>query len=363
MRTSFFKKITAEDTLRVVSAIVVTIAIGLVFAASLSRHIMSDPRPTLSIISREKQKELGPFSARIKTGLYVKNFSLFDVINSEFVADVVVWFEFNPAEVMLETVEKFSFLDGKIQYKSSPDIRLIEDRIFVKYDVVVSIKSNLRFYHFPYDSHRLPLIVTNNYVTTSEMTLITEDASFGIAPTISLPSWSIDDTTTDFGYSMARLDKVDDKKQIAYPQALFLISFSSIGIKDALIIFIPILFSILLALFLLLIPYGAMGSNEVILSLTIVAITVLLAYRFVIQNIMPTVGYLTTTDSVYTYALFATFVPFIFRLIGTVMLRFKAIKTKQDEAIILRRYNTASMYVFAFLALTTIVFLYIVLLV
>jgi hypothetical protein len=360
--SSVLKKITAEDTLRVVSAVLVTVAIGLVFSASLTQHKMSDPQPSFSVISRKKQKELGPFSARVKTGLYVKNFSTFDVVNNEFVVDAVVWFEFNPAEVMIETIEKFSFLDGKIQYKSSPDIRLIEDRIFAKYEVVVVIKSNLRFHHFPFDSHRLPLIITNNYVTTSEMTLITGDASFVISPTVSLPSWSIDDTTTDYGYSTARLDQVDDKKQIAYPQALFLISFSNIGIKDALIIFIPILFSILLGLFLLLIPYGTLGSNEVILSLSTVAITALLAYRFVIQNMMPTVGYLTTTDSVYTFGLLVTFILFFFRVIGTVLLRFKAITTRQDEIVVLRRYNTASMYVFGVLAMTTVIFLYVVLL-
>ena len=52
-------------------------------------------------------------------------------------------------------------------------------------------------------------------------------------------------------------------------------------------------------------------------SLAITAITALLGYRFVIERMMPQVGYFTTTDTIYTFLLVFAFFCFLYQLIIT----------------------------------------------
>lgn len=238
-----------------------TFVILLIFAGSFYNYKTADTTPEFSLLTRKEQRELGPFSTKVRAGLYVKEFPKFDVINNNFIMDAVVWFEYDPTSLTLENIGKFSFLDGSIKKKSEPDVKMIKDRVFVKYEVIVEIRSDLSFKYYPYDYHILPIFLTNNYISTSGMVFITADENFNIDRSLKLSNWAIDDITTDYGYRRASFDKIDENKHLEYPLALFTLTFSSMGIKDALIIFIPILFSILLGLFSLFIPlvYGELN--------------------------------------------------------------------------------------------------------
>ncbi|MCK4265154.1 hypothetical protein KAW80_02225 [Candidatus Babeliales bacterium] len=340
----------------VISTAIIT---GIFFLSIESNYKTKDVVPEFSALTRTEQKKLGPFFAKVKVGLYIKDFSRFDVINNDFVMDAVVWFEFNPAEVSLSQIEKFSFLDGEIKYKSKPDIKITDSRVFAKYEVIVGFNSDLRFHYYPYGYHRLPIIVTNNYIPTSGMVFITSDASFTVDKRMALSNWVIDDYTTDYGFRVTKFEQVDEKKHLAYPLAIFVVDFSNIGVKNALIIFIPILFSILLGLFSLLVPLVYGIYNWVGITFATAAITSILGYRFVIQNMMPKVGYTTITDAVYTLTLAIVFVPFVLQVIISFMVSVKHKKIPEEVAFGLARWlNVLMSMAFIILTLITIIFLY-----
>ncbi len=143
-----------------------------------------DEIPSLTIIDAAKQKEFGAFTVKVKTGLFIKNFPAFDIIRNNFLIDCLVWFELYPDEIMLDTVQKFTFSNGKIIQKSSPDIKMEQNKVIVTYDVRVECKSNLRYDRFPFEDHRITLGVMNNFVTPSEMFFEVTSNAFKIVPNV-----------------------------------------------------------------------------------------------------------------------------------------------------------------------------------
>jgi len=149
------------------------------------------------------------------------------------------------------------------------------------------------------------------------MIFITSDSNFTLDEKLNISNWNIDDYTTDYGFRSATFDRVDDTRSINYPVALFLLDISAKGIKNALIIFLPIFFSMLLGLFALMVPLTFGKPNFRGIGFATASVTSLLGYRFVIQSMTPSVAYVTTTDSVYTLALITGFISFILLIIGT----------------------------------------------
>ncbi len=354
-------KIARSYKYRIISALILTFSVSAIFVTSLFRHKTADPIPKISFITREKQKELGPFTSVVKTGFYIKNISKADVINNNFSINGVVWFEFDPSEVMLSMVEKFSFLDGVIVQKAEPNIKMIGERVFVKYEVVVELSSDLRYHYYPYDSHRLPIILINDYVSTYEMFFITADANFNIDPSVSLSNWKVDDITTDYGYRTANFEGISSRKKVNYPLTLFLLEFSSLGIKNILVVFIPVLFNILLALFCLLIFYRRGEEHFDILTMASVALTSQIAFRFVLNTMMPNVGYSTVADNVYTTGLGVIFFVFFVVAIGVFYIRRKFKTPEEAEQTILFQ-NFVNFMFFIGLAIFVVTFLYNILL-
>jgi hypothetical protein len=140
-----------------------------------------------------------------------------------------------------------------------------------------------------------------------------------------------------------------------------MIEFSSAGSKDALIIFIPILFTVLLGLFALLMPLAFDEDNYLGLTLAAAAITSHLAYRFVIQTMMPSVGYTITTDSVYVFALVILFVCFAFIIIGSYIaatLTQKNAASREEKVLTIQEINLWFVISFIGLLIISVVCLY-----
>lgn len=285
-----------------------------VFKISLLEFQTDDSIPKLEPINTKKIVEFGPLAVKVKIGLYIKNMPVFDIIKNDFLVDAIVWFEFNPDEIMLETVEKFSLDNGNIRYKSTPDIKIEGDKAFVKYNVVFDFKSDLEYYKFPLEDHRVSIIITNDFVTPDEMYFVVDQSSFQVKPLVFTTNWKILDTSIDSGYLKLPLDRQDFSKSAQNPKALFVINFIKASIRKIMIIFIPLFSAAYLSLFSF-----VMNISNIVgkFSLAISAVTALLGYRFVIEQIMPPVGYFTTTDSIFIFLLLFAFICFIFQLLIT----------------------------------------------
>lgn len=286
----------------------------IIFKVVLMRYNSTDIIPQLQAINTEVLKKLGPFAVRVKVGLFIKNIPIFDINKNTFLIDSVIWFEFNSDEINLDLVDKFSIDNGKITYKSTPDIKVEGNQVFVRYNVLFEIKTDLTFYKFPFEDHRIPIVLSNDFTTPEEMFFVSDSPSFQTLPNIAPSGWRIGDMSVDAGYLPLQLDKQDLTKKVENPKALFVINFIKASSRKALIIFIP-LFS---AVFLSLLAFIMNAANVVgKFSLAITAVTALLGYRFVIEQMMPQVGYFTTTDAIYLFLLIFAFINFSIQLLLT----------------------------------------------
>lgn len=295
----------------------IVIALMIYFAILInyvsSRFGTSDPIPDLQV-NMSKVREARFSTVRVRTGLFVKNIPHFDEIKNQFIIDSIIWFEFNHDELMLKAIDEFSIDNGKILYKSDPDVRIKGDLLFAKYNVLFEVRTDLRHYRFPFDDHRLSIILSNDSVTPDEVAFLVDRTSFGVAQNLFVSNWKIYDTNVNFGYSRLVIDEADKSSVSSAPKALFMINFMRVGFRKILIIFFPILAALFLALCSFLMSVENIAGR---IQLSVSGVTALLGYRFVIESMMPNVGYFTTTDEVYLLLLIISFFCFMTQIIIT----------------------------------------------
>ena len=174
----------------------------------------------------------------------------------------------------------------------------------------VSFNTPLNYHEFPLEDHKLSLVLSNNFFTPYEVMFVVSNTAFVSDPGIFIPNWSVDRLITNYGYYESSLDQVDKSKKALKPVAVFIIEFVKTGLRRIFIVFVPIF----IAFFLSLISFFLALSNMVgRATLTLSAISALLGYRFVLENIMPKVGYFTTTDHIYIILLSLAFLIFLFQ--------------------------------------------------
>jgi len=317
--------------------IIVIYVIG-VIKFSLLYFNSTDQIPKIQPINTNVIKSLGAFTAQVKIGFMLKQFPSFDITHNQFTIDSVIWFEFKSDEIMLETIERFSIDQGVIKYRSPADIKIIGNKILAKYNVLFDLKTDLQFHKFPFEDHRLTIAISNTFVTPEEMYYVVDNTSFQLQPNIFPANWKVIDTNVDAGYLDLNLDKQDASKQTANPKALFIINFAKASTKQLMIIFIP-LFS---AACFSLLSFAMNISNPVgRFTLAISGVTALLGYRFVIEQVMPKVGYFTTTDEIYLFLLVFSFICFLFQLMFTRHDRFRSkTNTEGDDPVWFERLNS-----------------------
>lgn len=299
------------------------------FGIALHQFRPVDAEPHVELIDMAMRKRIRNFASVVRTGMFIKNFEVFDMSQDRFVIGAVVWFEFNTDEVMPSTLEKFSFVNGKILEQSPGDIRVDGNRMFIKYDVRVELKSQLAYHRYPFDDHRISFMITNNYVTPNELYFTVDNSSFDLADSAATAHWKILDKDTSWGYTDLGLDQHDMSKNVNRPVVTYSINFSKSGIRHIVIIFIPLFVALMFALFTFLVGISD-GFNR--FRLSVGALTAMLSYRFIIERMMPRVGYFTTTDAVYTLLLMIALAVFILQVaISLYNLRGKGIKQADER--------------------------------
>jgi hypothetical protein len=309
--SSFFGWLLCAESPKVFFLLLLPLGLIGLFGYSLSYFNSTDSLPEFSIIDAAKQKEFGEFTVKVKTGLYVKSFPKFDIVNNQFIFDALLWFEFHPNEIMLETIGKFAVDNGKVTFKSPPDLKVVGNAVIATYDIRIDCRANLDFVRFPFEDHKLSIIITNNSVTPYEMFFIVDNTTFNIAPDLNISNWKIKSLNTDSGYFSPALDTKSLDKASSYPKAIFTIDVQKTGIRKVLVIFLPIYLVIMLSLFSFLM---ALSNYVGRFSLASAGISAQLGYRFVLDKMIPEVSYFTIADSLYLVLLVMSFLVFASQL-------------------------------------------------
>jgi len=257
--------------------------------------------PQLFPITPQKVREWGGEPTRVTVGLDVRNFPEFDFVKNQFELDGILWFEFDPALISLDTVSKFTFDKANLEKKSTPFTKIVNDRFFARYDVKLKFNMTLNYRFFPFDDHRMFITLINRTVSPSEVMFKSEETDFLFSDEINISGWEIDNKSVKTGYAVDIMETYDPEKTVLYPKTVFSIDFRRVGVRYILLIVLP--FFILFFMGLFSFAFDPEKNSYLITYIAIGGITSLLTYRFVLEAMTPKVGYFVLSDYVYSVLL------------------------------------------------------------
>ncbi len=293
-------------------AVAVVVTSGIIFLMlymALQRsHSLEKPTQLLSITPK-KIKEWGGDPTIVQTGLFITSWHEFDVQDNEFVFDGLIWFQFDPALISIDTIDKFSFEKGEILKKSKPDTKLIDGQLFVEYRIRLRFTSNLSHKLFPLDDHLIFIGMINTFVTPSEIVFKVNKASFTQSESVFIPDWKQIDYEVDSGYEEQDIDKYDKRKLIRVPKVIYTLEFRRSGVNLIMLILLPIFLIFFIGLFSF--AFDPTKAQMPIVLIATTALTSLVAYRFIIQTMSPRTGYFLLSDLIFSLFLAFSFLVFI----------------------------------------------------
>lgn len=267
----------------------------------------------LESVTPKKIKEWGGDTSIVQVGMYINNWKNFDIVINDFVLDGVVWFQFNPAVVSLDTIGKFSFEKGELLYKQVQKTKLIGENVFVEYKIRLQFTTVLRQDLFPIDDHIVYIQLVNTFVSPGEIIFDAPQVGFSLSEYISLPGWKEVGRVVRTGYEEENMHVFDKEKMARYPKVVFALDFTRSGTSLILLILLPLFLIFFVSLFVM--ALDPVSSSTIMMGTVSGALTSIITYRFVIQATSPQVGYFLFSDYMFTLFLALSFMNFILTLI------------------------------------------------
>jgi hypothetical protein len=291
-------------------AMVITSLFAVLFAYYSANELrIYEPWPQLLAVTPDKVKEWGSEPVPIKVGLHIVDLPQFDLVSNVFRLDGIIWFEFDFDQISLETISKFTFEKGDIKKISKANTRLIGKKLFAEYKIKLEFTSNLSQQFFPIDDHRIFITLINTHVTPREAIFVESSEGFTLSQSIFTMGWTIMGHGMRTGYAEAVLDKHDKTKVVRYPKAIFYIDFSRSGVRQILLVLLPLFLMFFIGLFSF--SFDPKTHASQILGLSSASVSSMIAYRFVIQSMSPKAGYFMLSDHIFTMFLMFAFISFV----------------------------------------------------
>ncbi len=266
-------------------------------------------------LTPKKLAYFGGTPADVTVGMFVRDFPQFDAVRGTFAIDATIWFSFDPRLVSIERMGDFTFERAEILKRSEPYVRVSGNTVFVRYDMRMRFNMSFDYQDFPFDGHRLNFTLVHYFLSPAEVTFNSSRVNLVMSSDINIPGWRTIDRRVATGYSEERLETQDGGQEAFYPRVVFSIDFERIGTRHIISIFIPLLLVFFIALFTFSFdPVGKTSGQAVTLSAT--SITALIAYRFVIENMSPPVGYFMASDYIFLIFLISCCVIFFVNIFG-----------------------------------------------
>ena len=262
--------------------------------------------PSILALTPLQLKKWGADPTVVTVGMHILNFPEFSVVGNKFVFDGIVWFEYDPAHVSTETISKFSFEKGEIIEKSPPDSKLINQRVLTLFKIRVRFTSNIDYTYFPMDDHRIYITFLNTFVNPSDVMFYSAAENFIFADNIYLVEWEIVNTSVRHGYQEAYLEKGLEQTVVRDSKVVFAFDIKRTGVRQILLIMIPLFLIFFISLFSF--GFAPVPNQTQISAVASGGIASLIAYRFVIQNLSPQVGYFMLGDHIFTLFLVFAFI-------------------------------------------------------
>lgn len=251
------------------------------------------------------------FPKKITVGLYLQNYETFSIINNDFICNAHLWFTCDPGIVSLDTIDKFEFENGNLLYRSTPYVTLTDNQLVVIYEIRLQFSTPLTYERFPFDEHRLTISFANKRLAPQEAILEVSDRNFIVKALASSFGWHLADTFTQAGYQTVSLDTYDSRKTLSYVNANFYLDYAHHSARLIMSIVLPQLLIFYLSLLALSMrgPYQSTAA--------VAALTGIITYRFVIDNLSPKVGYFMISDYLFITFLLGAFCSLVMAFLDT----------------------------------------------
>ncbi len=294
----------------------ITITITLLTTFTSVRLTVEQPTPTeelllIKSITPKMLSESDVIPATVRAGLSIFKYREFDMVNNNFIFEGTLWFEFDPSIISIETVSHFRFEKGDIVSISPVRSHLSGDRLQLFYDIIVKFKTELDYKLFPIDDHMLELVMVNTKVSPHNLIFEADGQSFIVAPDTESYGWIQATQEITTGYSQQAINTREPSLDIIRPAIQFSILYRRSGFKYALILLMPLMVFIIIMLTTF--SYDPEKYFSSIMVANGASLSGLIAFRFVIENMSPKVGYFMISD--YFFLIFLVLAAIIF-LIG-----------------------------------------------
>jgi len=305
---------------------ITTCILGLIFYSPFVYFKSKDTMPGLAVPTAQQLKDFSLTQTNVEVGLYIWDIQELDMPKSSLILDATVWFIFDPRIISLDRIGKFTFEKSDIKKKSEPDTRLLKNyKLFASYDVHVHFTLLFNFQDFPFDDHRISLDLTNRFISAHEAVFTSSRSNLSMSAEVQTDEWKYVDQEVFTGFSKDIVNKEDAETTIYEPHVIFSLDYQRAGFRYIISIILPILMIFFITLFSFSFDPKSDRRYDVT-SLLISLIMALLAYRFVIENLSPRVGYSIITDYVFIFFTIAVTIVFIANMFfSTISLRKKKI--------------------------------------
>lgn len=308
-------KYTVSPVVQIGGVVITSFLIMFFFYQSMGDVPIRDAYAPVTIITPQKLAEFGGSPAEVGVGMFLRDFPRFDPVRADFVADLTVWFLFDPRLISIERMGDFSFERAAILNRSSPYVRVVGNKVLVRYDMRVQQSVPFDYRDFPFDGHRLNLTLVNYFLSPSEVIFTSSRGDLVINPDLNILGWQCVERRVAAGFGEEHFTIQTGKQDSFHPRVVFSFDFERVGSRHIVSIFIPLLLIFFIAMLTFSFdPTGFAAST--ILSLSATAITALIAYRFVIENMSPQVGYFMASDYIFLVFLIACCIVFFVNVFG-----------------------------------------------
>lgn len=273
--------------------------------------------PKINRVTPAKIREWQGVPAQVDVGLYIRHFQTFDMVGNNFIMDGIIWFQFDPALISLETISKFSFEKAELLYKSEPATKLAENKFFVRFDVRIRFSVNLDYRIFPFDNHRMSIVLENRFVPPSELVFISNKSYFAFAETLDISGWGFMNKSVLTGYTQAVLEERVASKTFPHSVAVFTIDLRNKGERVVSLVMFPLLVIFFISLFGF--TLDPKTNPNLVLLTNAGTVSSLLSYRFIVDSLTPHVGYFLFSDQIYMSALFCAVLASVYGFLAVVV--------------------------------------------
>ncbi|HAU30196.1 TPA: hypothetical protein DCW54_00985 [Candidatus Dependentiae bacterium] len=295
---------------QITSIVLVVFSLAAMFMYSEYFVKIKDGYEEVLPLTPQRALEFGGRPAEVQVGMAIRDFPFFDMSKGAFSIDVSVYFLFDPRLVSVDRIGDFLFKRAELLFRKDPVIKIIDEKLFVQYDLRLKFDVSLDYQDFPFDGHRINFVLYHPRLSPGEVVYTAVRNDFFINPDIETPGWSLIDRRVSTGYEEERLVVEAGAAAASFhPSAVFSLDFDRVGARHIMTIFVPLLLIFFVALLSLsLDPLS--GTRSTMLSLAAASITALITYRFVIESMSPAVGYLLIVD--YIFLVFLMFCCLVF---------------------------------------------------